>query len=253
MKPKSLLLISVLLLSLGSNSYAAVSLLTETFNAATAPTATTISTGGRTWSSNAFKGGGGATDIGPITASTSVGSNAGNLYGSFTTTFPARTVTLPTDPPTTASLTGWMGGELRLLNFFQGSNLGTYNLADLSLSLDLSANSTAPLSTISILLRQNNGGDTHRFTVTPNSNGSWGTYTFNLNTGKIGAFAAFDPAQAVDVYIQIGKEWGSDTSTVTSTVNVDNFILTAIPEVSTTLLGFAALPLLMRRRRETSV
>jgi len=237
MKQNSLLIISALFVPLASFGFAA-STLNETFTGATT-TGTTISSGGRTWSSNAYKGSGGSAGIGPVTHSTSVGNNAGNTYGSFTTSFPNKT----------GLGSGYMGGELRLLNYFQGADLGAFNLADLSFSIDLSATSTAPLQNILILFRQNVGGDTHRFTVTPNANGSWGTYTFSLNSGILGTFTDFDPAQSVDVYIQIGKEWASETSAVTSTVNVDNFIFTAVPEVSTALLGFAALPLLMCRRR----
>jgi len=128
-----------------------------------------------------------------------------------------------------------------------GAELNNYNLADLTFSIDLAATSTGPLQYINIELRQSSG-ITHVFRPNPLIDGAWGTYTFNLDNNKSGGFTGFADGP-VTLYIQATHIWGVNGSPVTLTYNLDNIQIIGIPEVSTTLLGFAAVPLLLRRRR----
>jgi len=219
----------------------AATLFTETFTNATAPTATQIvGDAGQTWNSVANRGN---ATLNPDTPTGALSVSGTNDYGILTAVMPNKTTN-----------TSWQGVQINRTVVTTAQNISSYALTDLVFSMRLKVTSTGTPTGpgVGIQLRQPNqttdgNNITHIYQVVPT--GDWQTVTFSLNTRTQTGFTAFNATDNISLYLEVANAMAVAGSTNTITFEFDNITITAVPEPAAAMLGFAALPLLMRRRR----
>jgi len=244
---KSKLLLSILSLAVAQSALAATVIFEETFDDATtnatiawgpgAPGNGTTITGDNTWTTTGHSG---------VTGETRVGDDEGNAYGWVRSTYPGGG-------------SGWRATQTQTQGIIPGSLLNDYALSDIKFSVKLQVQSSVWITgspVVGIQIRQSGHGlaqdRTHTVNWTATFSEDWYTFEFTLNQGVQSLnnvpFAGFNDS-GVRILFEMADSWGVAGEPNIVNLFIDDIRVTAIPEPSAALLGFAAIPLLLRRRR----
>jgi len=196
------------------------------------------------WSVGAFNGGGNtnlATGVGsnPVV----LGDGRGQLVASY---------------PSTPNV-GYSGTQIAA-NTVSSTLFNGYQLSQITIQFDAGIVSDKPGSPRPVLfeIRQANyasdgNGATHRFYFTPVDNiGTMSNYSFTLDTNLYGPnfLTNFDTTNTKAFVFQVQPGNYATTGTpTTTTFQIDNFIVTAVPEPGSLMLGAIGLCVAASRRR----
>jgi len=233
---KSKILLPLIALGIGQSLNAATIIFSETFSTATVSGSTITADAGHSWFAS-FHG-----NPAPPVGSAGVGDDGGNRYGVLNSEF------LP-------KAGDWRGAQIRVTDALPSAQMTAYALGDIKVSLRIAVTATSlPAGgTMNIQLRQagqaNQNGTTHTYNYTiTNIAGAWQTIEFDLDEAIVGTFTAFN-ANPVSIFVEVNNTMEATGSNNSVSVRIDDFIVTAVPEPSSALIGFAAFPLLLKRRR----
>lgn len=203
-----------------------------------------LGTGPLSWSAGSFSGGGNTN------LTTATGSNpaiSGDGRGQLLAVYPS-----------TPNNGGYAGVQLAA-NTVSSTLFQGYQLSQITIQFDAGIVTDKSGSPLPVLfeIRQsgfaNGNGGTHRFMFTPIDNlGTMQTYSFTLDTNLLGPniLTNFDTTSNKSFVFQLPSgNYATNGVQTTTTLQIDNFIITAVPEPGSLMLGAAALCLAATRRR----